>query len=72
MASRKTKASHQSKACDIEVPPNASRTTMSVVMRKDELHKIQCIAALRGTTVSQMVRSCLLDQGLLETAEPQI
>jgi len=45
---------------------------MSVVMRRDELHKIQCIAALRGTTVSQMVRTCLLDQGLLETAEPQI
>lgn len=60
------KASPQSTVFDIGVPKNPARTTMSVVMRKDELHKIQCVAALRGFTVSQLVRKVLFEQKLLE------
>jgi len=71
MSTRKTKTlSPKTKAKDIEVPSDSTRSSLSIVVRKDESQKIHTLAALSGTTASQFIRDLLHKHGCLENKEP--
>lgn len=72
MTKRKSKSlSSSTQAKDIDIPKDKTRSSLSIVVRKDEIQKIHTLAALNGTTASQFVRDLLFNNGCLEDREPK-